>query len=374
MKSKLSLKKDQLRTWIEIDKKAVAHNYKLFKSLVPKNTLVCGVVKSNAYGHGLTEFSKIANRHVDMFSVDSAIEGIRLRESGILKPIFVLGYTLPSLLTEVVKNDIDITIAGKKALEEAVKIKKKLNIHLKIDTGMSRQGFFVKDLKEVLEMFKKNKHLNLKGMYTHFADAKNPAFPDSTYAQMSNFKRAINIVHKNGFDPIIHCAATSSIILFPETHFDMVRIGIGSYGLWPDEKVKAYASDFLDLKPVLKWKTILADTKEIPKGAGVSYGLTEIVKKKTKIGILPIGYWHGYDRGLSSIGYVLINGKKAKVLGRVTMDIVIIDLSKVKNAKEGDEVVLLGGKISADYIADLLNTINYEVVTRINPKIRRVAI
>lgn len=374
MKKKVNLAQNQLRTWVEIDKSAIAHNYKMFKSLVPKDTRICSVVKSNAYGHGLIEFSKAVGRYADVYAVDSVIEGIRLRESGITKPIFVLGYTLPTVFPLAVQHNIEVTISGWDALKEAVKIKKEMQVHLKIDTGMSRQGFFLKDVEEVLKVFKKNKHLKLIGLYTHFADAKNPSFAEYTYMQLDNFKKAINIVHENGFEPIIHAAATSAMMLFPETHFDMVRVGISSYGLWPDKRVEAYARDFLNVKPVMTWKTVVADIKDIPKGAGVSYNITEKMKKKTKVGILPIGYWHGYDRGLSSIGHVLIRGKKARVIGRVTMDMIIVDLSRVKQAKEGDEVILLGGEISADYLAGLLDTINYEVVTRINPKIKRVAI
>ena len=365
------LKKDQLRTWIEIDKKAIAHNYKLFRSIIPRKTLLCGVVKSNAYGHGLVEFAKSAERHVDVFAVDSIIEGIRLREEGIKKPIFVLGYILPSMFSEAVKYDIAVTVASMDALKEAVKLKKKLEVHIKIDSGMSRQGFFQKDMEEVCEVFKKNKQLIFKGIYTHFADAKNPSFPQNTYRQKEEFDRAVKIARED-FDPIVHCAASSTSILFPEMHEDMVRIGISSYGLWPAKEVEAYAKDFFPLKLVMRWKTILADVKEIPKGAGISYGYTERVNKKTKIGILPVGYWHGYARNLSSVGHVVIGGKRARVLGRVTMDIVIVDLSKHKTVKMGDEVVLLGEEITSDELAYLVDTVNYEVVTRINPKIKRI--
>lgn len=374
MKNKVNLAKNQLRTWVEIDRSAIAHNYKMFKYLVPKGTRICSVVKSNAYGHGLVEFSKAVGRYADVYAVDSVIEGIRLREDGIKKPIFVLGYTLPTTLSLAAQFDIQVTLAGWHALEEAEKSGKNIHVHLKIDTGMSRQGFFLKDLEKVISVFEKSKYLKLVGVYTHFADAKNPAFAEYTHMQLKTFRKAVDMIHNRGFKPIIHAAATSATILFPETHFDMVRVGIGSYGLWPDKRVEAYASDFLKLKPVLTWKAVLADIKEIPKGMGVSYNLTEKVTKKTKIGIVPVGYWHGYDRGLSSIGHVMVRGKRAKVLGRVTMDMIIIDLSRIKEAKEGDEVILLGGEISAGYLADLLDTINYEVVTRINPKIKRVAI
>jgi len=379
MASKTHLKPNQLRTWVEIDRAAVKHNLKLFRSLIPRGTLMCAVVKSNAYGHGLAEFACEAQKAgADMLAVDSVIEGIRLREHGIKARIFVLGYTLPAMLREAAQHDIEVTIAGMTALKEAVRqsSSKKIKIHLKIDTGMSRQGFFDHELEEALDLCVGVKHIEIVAIYTHYANAKNPAFPRDTYEQMHVFDCAVRYIRERGYDPLVHAAATSTTILFPEEHRDMVRIGIGSYGLWPSKETRAYATDCIDLKPVLTWKAVLADVKDIPKGAGISYGFTERVKKKTRIGIIPVGYWHGYPRVLSSVGHVLVNGKRARILGVVTMDSIIVDLSQAKNARTGDEVVLLGrqGKeeVCADEWAYLADTINYEIVTRINPKIKRL--
>lgn len=380
-RQKKELGRDQLRTWVEIDRKAIKNNFKIFRSLIPKGTLLCSAVKSNAYGHGLVEFSKEALKAgVDVLAVDSVIEGIRLREAGVKAPMFILGYTLPTMVKEAVKHDIEITIAGIEALKAvaSLKLSKKIRVHLKIDSGMSRQGFFFEGLDDVLDIFDQTKHLKLVGIYTHMADAKNPAFPKNTYAQTRAFDRCVEHIRERGYNPLVHAAASSTTMLFPEAHYDMVRIGISSYGQWPSKETQAYAQDFIDLKPVMTWKTILADVKYIPKGAGISYGFTERVSKKTKIGILPIGYWHGYRRNLSSIGHVLINSKRARVLGLITMDITIVDLTNVPNPKVGDEVVLIGkqGKeeVTADELGYLLNTVNYEVVTQINPKIKRIVV
>ncbi len=377
MKSELN--KEDLRTWVEIDKQAIKHNVRVFRSLIRKPCRLCAVVKSNAYGHGIYDFSPEALKAgADWLGVDSLIEAIRLREKGVKVPILVLGYTVPSLFKKASQNDISLTISTFESLQVAsnLKVPKKLKVHIKIDSGMSRQGFFLGDIKEVISIFKKSKSIIFEGLYTHFADAKNPAFPDNTYKQIKIFDEAVLKVKGAGFDPIVHAAATSATIIFPETHFDMVRCGIGIYGLWPSKETQSYAKNFIDIKPVLSWKSILSEVKVIEKGRGVGYGFTERVKKKTKIGIVPVGYWHGYQRDLSSIANVSVNGKLAKVLGRVSMDMIVVDLSKVKNPKVGDEIVLLGGapkeETSADILADLANTINYEMITRINPLIKRV--
>ena len=385
MKKEINNRHDGLRTWIEIDKKSIKHNIDLFRKLIDKKVELMSVVKSNAYGHGLFDFSLVADKFgVDWFGVDSLIEGLALRREGIKKPILVLGYTLPERIAEAVTNDISLTISSMDSLQSILSVlvggrtSDILKIHLKIDTGMHRQGFlgaeFPKVCKIVKDANKKGEKVIVEGMYTHFAAAKNPSFPQETNKQIELFEQAIKIVRGAGFKPLVHASATAGTLLFPNAHYDMVRIGIGLYGMWPSkETMRALESKIL-LKPVMSWKTIIGEVKNLPKGGGVGYDLTERLPSNSKIAICPIGYWHGFGRIFSSVGNVLVHGQRAKVLGRVSMDMITIDVSRIKNVKVGDEVVLIGEGITADELAFISDGVNYEIVTRTNPLIKRIVV
>lgn len=369
-----------LRTWIEVDTKAIGHNLKIFRSLVKPECLIMTVVKSNAYGHGLVGFSQAAEKlGVDYFGVDSAIEGITLRHSGIKKPILVLGYTLPEMIKEAVQNNLSLSISSLSALDSLVnlKLKNPVQIHLKVDTGMHRQGFSLKEANELIKKLKANKKkIIVEGLFTHFASAKNPAFPSNTLKQIELFNQWRGIFKNNGFEPICHASASAGTILFPQAHFDMVRIGAGLYGIWPSTETKSYAESKFQLKPVLSWWTILSEVKSLPKGSQIGYDCTETLARDSVVGICPIGYWHGYPRSLSSIGKVLVGGKKTKVLGRISMDMIIINLTDIKNPKVGDVVTLIGrdGKeeIGLEEVAMLADTSTYEIADRLNPLIERI--
>lgn len=388
-------KTEGLRTWIELDREAIKHNLGQFRSLIAKKTKLCAVVKSNAYGHSLIEFSKeIVKDGADWLAVDSVVEGIRLCEEGIKLPILILGYTLPEKLQEAVDADLSISISHFEGLEEILKVagtsSQVPKIHIKVDTGMHRQGFMLEDAPKLLKILAAAKNsLVIEGLFTHFAAAKNPAFPAQTQKQLAEFNEWVSLFKKAKFDPIVHAAATSGTILFPESHFDMVRIGIGLYGLWPSNETKAFAEKKdgkneksergLSLKPVLTWKTIVGEVKTLKDGGAVGYDFTETLPKNSKIAILPIGYWHGYPRALSGIGTVSVNDQTAKVVGRVSMDMIIVDVTDIKNIKIGDEVILLGSSSTGDLtngptaenVAALIEASWYEIITRLNPLIRR---
>jgi len=367
-----------LRTWIEIDKKAIVHNYLVFRSLISKQTKLLGVVKSNAYGHNLVEFAKeLEKLGVDYLAVDSVVEGMALRKAQIKIPILVLGYTLPVMIEKAVLNNLDISISNFDYFKEIKKLnlKKSVNVHIKVDTGMHRHGFQEGDIKNVLAEIK-NRKIKVVGLYTHFASAKNPAFPKDTKKQIEIFDKWVRAFTKAGIRPICHAGATSGTILFPEAHFDMVRVGIGLYGIWPSSETKKIAISKFKLQPVLSWKTIIGEINNIKAGERVGYDFTKKLKIDSKVAILPIGYWHGYPRALSNIGYVLVNGMRAKILGRICMDIIMIDVTGIKGVKVGDEVVIIGHdkkeEISVDDIATQLNASSYELITRINPLIKKI--
>ncbi len=365
--------KNTLRTWIEVDKKAIYHNIEEFRKIIKPSIKLMAVVKSNAYGHGLVDFAKTAENHVDWFGVDSITEGLKLRQKGLKKPILVLGYTLPSRVEDAAKNDISLTISTLDALKHLALFKNPPKIHIKIDTGMYRQGFFLKDLPRVIKLLKKFK-ISPDGIYTHLAAAKDRLYPSYSFKQIEDFKKADELFKKARFKNYLrHIAASAGTILYPEAHFDLVRIGIGLYGMFPTRESKIQTE--VNLKPALTWKSIISEIKNVPKDAYIGYDLTEKTSRASKIAVVPIGYWHGFDRGFSNCGEVLINGKRCKVLGRVNMDMTVIDVSNVPNVKIGDEAIILGNskkeKITAEDMALKIGTTNYEIVTRINPLIRR---
>jgi alanine racemase len=371
-----------LRTWIEIDRGAIENNYNIFRSLLKPTTMLMSVVKSNAYGHGLVDFSReVTKLGVDWLAVDSVVEGVRLRKEGITVPILVLGYTLPEKMQEAVDLNLSLTISNMYSMQglESLDLTKKIKIHLKVDSGMHRQGFMEEELNAIITFLQKHSDtIEVEGLYTHFAAAKDPKQLEDTKAQIASFNIWIAAFKEAGFKSIFHAAATGAAILFPDTHYDMVRIGIGFHGLWPSSESRAHLNKTMLLRPTLSWKTIISELKVIPAGAKVGYDYTEAVQRPTLLAVCPIGYWHGYFRSLSSIGYVMVKGIRVKVIGRVSMDMMVIDVTDVPTAIIGDEVVLIGTSegnyIGSHDVALLAQVSTYEFVTRINPLIKKIYI
>lgn len=366
-----------IRTWVEVDKKALKHNYDTFRSLIAPDCKLMAIAKSNAYGHCLFDYAKTMSEFgVDWLGVDSVTEAMKLRQSGIKTPIIILGHTLVERYQDCAENDITIAVSSFDQIEKIGKMengKWKMEIHLKIDTGMHRQGFQPDEVEKACKKISKLPNIKVEGIFTHFAAAKNPAFPADTNKQIKLFEEACAIAQKYFGDKLIrHAAATSGTLLFPTSHFDMVRIGIGLYGLWTSKEAEAYCEDKITLEPALSWKTIVAEVKRVAATERISYDLTEKLITNSKIAILPIGYWNGFRRSLSSVGHVLISGQRAKVLGRVTMDMIIVDVTKIPNVKAGDEVILIGKGLPVEEIADLCDTSNYEIVTQLNPLMKRI--
>src|SRR3989344_458196 len=374
-------KPEDLRTWIEIDKKAIAHNYRVFRKLLKKKTKFLAVVKSNAYGHNLLEFApEMEKLGVDWLGVDSLVEARSARAVGVKIPILVLGCTLPLLYDEARESGVSITISNFDQLEKALKLKptkRSLKVHIKVDTGMHRQGFQLEEAEKLLGMLDKAKHsvVIVEGLYTHFAEAKNPRAGDNTRRQISEFKDWIKTFHDAGFSPIIHAAATGAALLYPEAHFDMVRIGIGCYGLWPSDEAERFLGRKIKLRPVLSWGAVVSEVKHVKKGERVGYDFTERLMRDTTLAVIPVGYWHGMPRLASSKGRVIINGKTARILGRVSMDMIVVDVTDIPNVTVGSELTLVGrnGKeeIKAGELAGFTGTTHYEIVTRLNPLIKK---
>ncbi len=371
---------NDVRTWVEISRSAVLHNAAAMRKLLSPNVKLFAVVKSNAYGHGIFVMPPLLlEAGVDGFCVDSIIEAVAMRERGITAPILVLGFTLPKLYALAHEHKITLTISGMDALRALCVEKNVPEFHLKVDTGMHRQGFYVEDLPEVITALKKSPAGKcLIGAYTHFASAKDINYPAYTDMQVAAFDRAVAMLHEAGWKKLVrHAAATAGAMVNKKYHYDAVRVGIGFYGLYPSKELRIQLPE-INLQPILSWHTIVGEVKIAKKGDYVGYDLVERLHRDSTLAVLPIGYWHGYPRALSGVGEVLINGKRARVLGRVSMDIVVVDVTGI-NCKFGDRVTLTGtqGKeeVSAEECAAAAGGASYyEYLTRINPLIERIVV
>ncbi len=299
-----------LRTWIELNTGSIKKNYQAFRSFLTPKVKMMSIVKSNAYGHGLADFSKeICECGIDWLGVDSVVEALRLRKERIKVPILVLGHTLSEMIEQAGDYEISLTVSTFDTLEKIVSLSlgKKLKIHVKADTGLHRQGFSIEEMSKVIEFLNDHKEIfEVEGLYTHFAKAKDPNDTAYTERQIKEFNIWREEFKKAGMNPLAHAAATGGTLLYPNAHFDMVRIGAGFYGIWPSKETRSAMEFKLKLHPVLSWKSVLVETKKLPKGAGIGYDLTETLKRDSMIAICPIGYWHGYARALSSKGEMLV--------------------------------------------------------------------
>lgn len=362
---------------LEINLEKQEKNIQNLKSLLKKETQFLAVVKANAYGHGLVEISKTAiEAGADWLGVVNIDEAIKLREENIHKPILILGDILNDDLRAAANKDISVPIISVAMARQAAdtNFDKPLKVHLKIDTGLNRLGLANDEISEVIEMLSSHQNIIIEGVYSHLATVEEKNF-DFTKTQNKKFKDAVKILHQNGINNIIkHIAASAATMTLKETHFDMVRCGISIYGLWPSPEIKKEFGRPDFLQPILEFKTQVIQIKKVSAGEKIGYGCTYKAKKEMVIGILPVGYYEGIDRGLSNCGEVLINGVRCPIVGRVAMNMTIIDLTGI-DAKSGDEVVVLGKQgdeeITADEIAQKISTINYEIVARLPEHLER---
>lgn len=342
--------------------------------------MLMSVVKSNAYGHGLWDFAhEMQNLGADWLGVDSIVEGVRLREKGITLPLLVLGYTLPERLEDALAQNISL---GVSTFETLAQLRARqddlpgLKVHIKVDTGMHRQGFLPHDVPAMIAFLKQHlRKVEVEGLFTHFASVDNPKFPHATRDQLAAFNNIVRQFHEAGFRPIVHACNTGGTLSHPEAHFDMVRVGKGMYGYFPSPETRAKNKDRITLRPVLAWKTLVGELKRLPEGGYIGYDGTEFVPPGSVLAVLPVGYWHGYMRKVfSGVGRVKIRGKMVKIVGRVSMDMISVDVTKIPGVVVGDEATLLDWEVNADEIAGITETINYEVLTHINPLIKRILV
>ena len=369
---------DYQRVTAEIDLDAVAYNIKNIRKKVKKETMIMGVVKADAYGHGAVEVSKVLLYNgADWLGVAMIDEAVQLRKNNIMVPILILGYTPEAEIEDVVRYDIIQTVfsyeMAKMVSDAAVKLAKTAKIHIKVDTGMGRIGFIPEENigDEVLKI-SKLPNIEINGIFTHFStsDEKDKTF---TKLQYDRFKYAIDEIEKKGIKLAVkHCANSAAIMDFDDLGFNMVRAGIILYGMYPSDEV---IKENLSLKPVMSIKTHISYVKKVGKNIPVSYGRTYYTDKESVIATVPVGYADGYIRKMQNGGRVIVKGHYANIVGRVCMDQFMIDITDVPDVSSGDEVILMGsdGKLSitAEEIANVLDTINYEVVCMIGKRVPR---
>ncbi len=386
------MSKTKYLSCIEISKKNLIHNIKQFRNFAKKGTEFAVAVKGNAYGHGEKEIIEITEPYIDFFQVDSFEELVILRKSS-TKKTFILGYVGKADLFEAVKLGCLLSIFSIEQLKEvnkvAGKLKVKQEIHVPVDAHLGREGFLLEELPNLLKEIKKSRNIKLAGLYAHFANIEDTKDFSHAQKQINQYKNAIKLTDKfcaiylpdcrEGIQT--HISATSGLLVYEKgdgTH-PLVRLGIGVYGMWPSKYLKTiYKSFKINLKPVITWKTKIAKVKILQKGATIGYGLTYTTEKKMKIAIIPQGYADGLDRGFSNNGYVLVRGKRCRILGRVHMNMCAVDVDHISNVKNEDEVVILGHQgqeeITAEEMARRINTINYEITTRISPLLPRIVV
>lgn len=375
------------RTWAEISLNAIEHNYNVIRNKVADDTKVCCVIKADGYGHGAVELSQIYEKlGADFFAVSNIDEGIEIRKSGSKLPIVILGYTPVSEAKNLAAYNISQAVFSleyaKELSEKCVEEDCICKMHIKVDSGMSRIGFmcqeFPRDEYSIEEICETCclPNLEVEGLFTHFCvsdeDAEGREFTNKQY---ENFIHVRDSLKKRGVDiSVVHCSNSGAIEDYPETCCDMVRAGIILYGLAPSSKL----ADRLDLVPAMTLKTVVAFVKEVQKGATISYGRTFTADRKMKIATVPIGYADGFIRQNAKDGYMMVNGKKAKIVGRICMDQTMLDVTDIEDVKTGDEVVVFGtgenGEPTADSLAENTGTINYETVCLVGKRVPRIYI
>lgn len=356
-------------TWVEVDLGNLRKNYREIQKTVGKRKIIC-VVKADAYGHGSIEVSRILQDEGAFgLAVASMEEALALRENGIKMPILTLGYVDPKTLDIAARTRISVTLFDKNFIKRLKEYtgNEALYVHVDVDTGMGRLGIFPEEALKVIEEISEIKNVKIEGIYTHFASAEN----DRKYSikQISSFKKILSELKKKNLLPeIIHAANSAAVSNFKESYFNAVRPGIALYGL-------AENSSYI-CRPVLSFKTRVIFSRIVPKGYSISYGRTYTTKKDELLATIPVGYADGLSRLLSNKGEVLVKGLRAKIVGNVTMDLTVINVTNFPYIHPGNEVVIIGTQgnntITADEIAQITNTINYEVVTRIGKRVKRI--
>lgn len=393
----------QHRAWVEVNLDQLRYNLRNLIDLV-KPAKVCAVIKSEAYGHGMVPVA-LALEPEDIWGVAVVTpqEGVKLRKAGFQKPVLVVGASFPEEMAEAIEHEVTLAIYDAQQAAEVSAAAGALGltakVHIKFDTGLCRLAVPTEDSVDYFRAVRALPHLDIEGAYSHLADAEGL---DQTYTlkQYRNFKTCLEHLEAEGFRPKIrHIGASAAGMLLEHSRLDMVRIGISLYGYWPspETKILHYGAmnnlskrlqdEFLDrktpviealFKPALSYRARVIQTKWIERGSKVGYGCTFEAQRRTRIAVLPVGYAEGYDRHLSNCGEVLLHGRRARVLGRVCMNLTVVDITDIPEVERDSVATLWGpaddGCLPVEEVAGKVGTINYEMVTRIPASIPRVYI
>lgn len=370
--------------WIELDRQALVDNLGFFRSSLSPGTCLLGVVKANAYGHGLAEVGPTVAEHVDWLGVHSAGEARALRRLGIDLPVLVMGFVPPGELCDL-DRDVHLVVSSRTALEWIADYRDRtgvaLPVHLKVDTGTKRQGLAPGELGTMVAAASA-RHLEVVGLASHFANIEDTLEHEFARRQLDLFGEALAGLTRDlgGPPPFVHTACSAATLLFRETDFSMVRLGISMYGHWPSRETKLswvleHGRGEFPLRPVLSWRAIVGQLQPVSKGDTVGYGRTWTALRDTVLGVIPVGYADGYSRSLGNRSRVAVRGRAAPVVGRVCMNILMVDVTDIPGVRIGDRLTLVGRDdgltITVEELADLSGSINYEFLSRLSPAIPR---
>ncbi len=362
------------RVYAKIDLGAICDNVAAVKSAVGQDVAVYAVIKANAYGHGALQVANALKNEVTGFCVATAEEALSLRQAAIDNPILILGYIFPDSSRALIEQDVTLTVFDYETAENlsalAKKLGKTVKVHIKVDTGMGRIGFLpdeqsVAEIKRIAAL----PNLKIEGLFSHFAtaDEQDKAFAQQ---QMKLFSDFADTLAAEGIEiPMRHMSNSAAIIDLPEAKFNMVRLGIATYGLYPSAEVERSS---VKLTPAMSLHAFVTFVKTVPAGTAISYGSTFVTERETVVATVPIGYADGYPRSLSGCGYMMVHGKKAAVLGRVCMDQLMLDVTDIPDVQRGDEVIVMGQGVDTETVATLSGRLHYELICDIGVRVPRV--
>lgn len=371
------------KTWVEISRSALHANVQAIKKLIG-NVDVLAVVKGNAYGVGIEPVVTATADLVDWYGVDSLDEANAVR-AYCQNPVLILGYVAPGDTAEVVTKQFSVVAYNEdivRLLASLASPDRPAKMHIKVDTGLTRLGLPPKDTIAFAKKIARLPNVVIEGVYTHYAKLVDQDNQEMYFSQLEKFCSVVDALAKNGIHPrYIHTASSMGAVLYPETRFNMVRVGIILYGLWGRSLLAKFVQDKepgLKLTETLTWKTTVVDVKEVPAGTAVGYGFSEMVMRDSIVVVLGAGYYDGIDKRYGNLGQVLVHGKRAKILGSITMNMCLVDVTDIEGVKMQDTAVLIGrsgqNEITAYEFAQAVNTSTYEVISRINPLIPRVLV
>ncbi len=373
--------------WIEVDVRALAHNLSIFREILSRGAKLAAVVKANAYGHGMAEVAPFAGANADWLAVHTAEEARRLRRLGLSNPVLLMGFVARGELHGL-DADVHVFVSTDEVLRWLGEYRRSsgisLPIHLKIDTGTKRQGFERSRIADACRTAA-GEGLSIVGIATHFANIEDTLEHDFARRQLALFGDAVAALRRElgGDVPYVHAACSAASLLIRETDFNLARIGISMYGHWPSRETRLtwildHGRNGVKLEPALAWRTVIGQLQPVATGETVGYGRTWRALRATRLAVLPVGYADGYARALSNRARVLVGGRPVPVVGRVCMNMMMVDVTDVPEAAVGDEVVLLGRQgdaaVTAEELAELSGTINYEFLARLSPAIPRFVV